>query len=94
VPGNLLNVNFMVKASKRFADSGGWGYAMFDYVAASDTFKPGDSTGTPPQGERRQVRVRVPHESEDERLRFYGLRQKVNRFEGYVSRFEEQKFNR
>jgi hypothetical protein len=23
---------------------------MFDYVAASDTFKPGDSTGTPPQG--------------------------------------------
>jgi hypothetical protein len=38
VPGNLLNVDFMVKDSKRFADSGGWGYAVFDYDAASDTF--------------------------------------------------------
>jgi hypothetical protein len=50
VPGNLLNVDFMEKDSKRFADSGGWGYAVFDYDAASDTFKPGTSTGTPPQG--------------------------------------------
>jgi Cytochrome P460 len=50
VPGNLLNVDFMVKDSKRFADSGGWGYAVFDYDAASDTFKPGTSAGTPPQG--------------------------------------------
>ena len=50
VPGKLLNVDFMVKDSKRFADSGGWGYAVFDYDSASDTFKPGDSTGTPPQG--------------------------------------------
>jgi hypothetical protein len=71
VPGRLVNVDFMVKDSKRFADSGGWGYAVFDYDAASDTFKPGTSAGTPPQGERRQVRVRVPHESEDERLRFH-----------------------
>ena len=50
VPGNLLNVDFMVKDSKRFADSGGWGYAVFDYDAASDTFKPGTTAGTPPQG--------------------------------------------
>ena len=50
VPGNLLNVDFMVKDGKRFADSGGWGYAVFDYDAASDTFKPGTSAGTPPQG--------------------------------------------
>jgi len=50
VPGNLLNVDFMVKDSQRFADSGGWGYAVFDYDAATDTFKPGDKTGTPPQG--------------------------------------------
>ena len=27
----------MVKDSKRFADSGGWGYAVFDYDAASDS---------------------------------------------------------
>src|SRR5215468_7586790 len=50
VPGTLVNVDFMVKDSKRFADSGGWGYAVFDYDAASDTFKPGTSASTPPQG--------------------------------------------
>ena len=50
VPGKLVNVDFMVKDSKRFADSGGWGYAVFDYDAASDTFKPGTMAGTPPQG--------------------------------------------
>jgi Cytochrome P460 len=50
VPGKLVNVDFMMKDSKRFADSGGWGYAVFDYDAASDTFTPGTMTGTPPQG--------------------------------------------
>ena len=50
VPGNLVNVDFMVKDSKRFADGGGWGYAVFDYNAASDTFTPGTTAGTPPQG--------------------------------------------
>ena len=50
VPGTLLNVDFMVKDSKRFADSGGWGYAVFDYNAKSDTFTPGTEAGTPPQG--------------------------------------------
>jgi hypothetical protein len=50
VPGALLNVDFMVKDSKRFGDSGGWGYAVFDYDPASDTFKPGTLAGTPPQG--------------------------------------------
>jgi hypothetical protein len=50
VPGELVNVDFMVKDSKRFADSGGWGYAVFDYNAASDSFAPGTTVGTPPQG--------------------------------------------
>jgi hypothetical protein len=50
VPGKQLNVDFMVKDSKRFADGEGWGYAVFDYDAASDTFKPGTMAGTPPQG--------------------------------------------
>ena len=50
VPDKLENVDFMVKDSKRFADSGGWGYAVFDYDAASGTFKPGTSASTPPQG--------------------------------------------
>jgi hypothetical protein len=50
VPNKLLNVDFMVKDSKRFADGGGWGYAVFDYDAASDTFKPGTLASKPPQG--------------------------------------------
>jgi hypothetical protein len=49
VSGELVNVDFMVKDSKRFADSGGWGYAVFDYNAASDSFTPGTTAGTPPQ---------------------------------------------
>jgi len=50
VTGDLVNVDFMVKDSKRFADSGGWGYAVFDYDGATDSFKPGTTAGTPPQG--------------------------------------------
>jgi hypothetical protein len=50
VPGRLVNVDFMVKDEKRFADTGGWGYAVFDYDSASDTFKPGTSASEPPQG--------------------------------------------
>jgi hypothetical protein len=50
VPGKLVNVDFMVKDSKRFADSGGWGYAVFDYNGASDSFTPGTTAGMPPQG--------------------------------------------
>jgi len=49
VPGPLHDVDFMVKDSKRFADSGGWGYAVFDYDAASDKFTPGTLAGQPPQ---------------------------------------------
>jgi len=40
----------MVKDSKRFADSGGWGWAVFVYDAASDTFRPGTLADEPPQG--------------------------------------------
>jgi hypothetical protein len=50
VPGTLHDVDFMVKDGKRFADSGGWGYAVFEYDAASDTFTPGTLAGNPPQG--------------------------------------------
>ena len=49
VPGALQNVDFMEKDSKRFADSGGWGWAVFEYDAASDTFRPGTSADRPPQ---------------------------------------------
>ena len=50
VPGTQHDVDFMVKDSKRFADSGGWGYAVFDYDAKSDTFAPGTLDDSPPQG--------------------------------------------
>ena len=50
VPGSQHDVDFMVKDSKRFADSGGWGWAAFEYEAASDTFRPGNSSDKPPQG--------------------------------------------
>jgi hypothetical protein len=49
VPGTQHDVDLMVKDSKRFADSGGWGYAVFEYDAASDTFKPGTTADKPPQ---------------------------------------------
>ena len=50
VPASLHDVDFMVKDSKRFADSGGWGYAEFEYEAASDTFRLGTLADQPPQG--------------------------------------------
>src|SRR5262245_7489709 len=50
VPASLHDVDFMVKDSKRFADSGGWGWAAFKYDAASDTFKPVTQSDEPPQG--------------------------------------------
>jgi len=40
VPDTLHDVDLMAKDSKRFADSGGWGYAQFNYDNASDTFTP------------------------------------------------------
>jgi hypothetical protein len=49
VPDVQHDVDFMVKDSKRFADSGGWGWAVFEYDAASDKFRPGTVDDTPPQ---------------------------------------------
>jgi hypothetical protein len=50
VPSTLHDVDFMVKDSKRFADGGGWGYAVFRYDTAADAFRPGTLTDQPPQG--------------------------------------------
>jgi hypothetical protein len=49
-PSTQSDVDFMVKDSKRFSDSGGWGYGAFDYDAATDTFKPATTASSPPQG--------------------------------------------
>src|ERR1700736_5937698 len=49
VPGTLHDVDFMVKDSTRFADSGGWGWAVFNYDPVSGTFTPGTEADKPPQ---------------------------------------------
>lgn len=43
IPGTLAGIGCMVKDSTRFPDTNGWGYAQFDYDAASDTFAPNTS---------------------------------------------------
>ena len=40
VPGAQTEVSFMVKDSKRFTDTNGWGYATLQHDASSDTYKP------------------------------------------------------
>ncbi len=45
VPDTLQDVFLIEKDSKRFPNTQGWAYAVFDYQPASDTFKP-DPTGT------------------------------------------------
>ena len=46
VPDTFTQAFFIEKDSTRFPDSGGWGYALFNYDAASDTFRP-DGSGVP-----------------------------------------------
>ena len=50
VPGTLHDVDFMVKDSKRFKDSAGWGWAAFEYDTATHTFSPATTEAKPPQG--------------------------------------------
>ena len=44
MPDTLHDIDFMVRDSKRFANTGNWGWAQFNYDSASDTFKP-EGTG-------------------------------------------------
>jgi hypothetical protein len=48
VPGDLEQVEFIVKDSKRFADTHGWGYGMFVYDTASGMFSPANELSKPP----------------------------------------------
>jgi hypothetical protein len=50
VPDTLHDVDFMLTDGKRFADSGGLGWAAFKYDAASDTFTTATFADNPPQG--------------------------------------------
>src|SRR6202451_2840665 len=49
VPGDLAQVEFIVKDRKRFSDTHGWGYAMFDYDAASGKFAPATKASKTPE---------------------------------------------
>ena len=50
VPGDLAQVELIEKDSKRFSDTHGWGYGMFDYDVASGTFRPATLASKPPVG--------------------------------------------
>jgi hypothetical protein len=47
VPGAQTEVAFMVKDSKRFKDTNGWGYATLSYDAASNTYRPKSGQSDP-----------------------------------------------
>jgi hypothetical protein len=49
VTGDLDDVDFMVKDSVRFADSGGWGYGAFRYDPAKESWRPFTTSDQPPQ---------------------------------------------
>ncbi len=84
MPGALHDVDFMVKDSKRFADSGGWGYAVFKYDAASDTFRPGTTADQPPQANDAKCGVACHTIVKTQGLRFHGVREAVNKDAPYL----------
>ena len=45
VPNKLQDIFLIEKDNKRFPKTSGWGYAKFNYAAATDSFTP-DGTGT------------------------------------------------
>jgi mono/diheme cytochrome c family protein len=50
LPDTQHDVDLMLKDSKRFSDSGGWGYGAFEYDPASNVFRLADLKDKPPQG--------------------------------------------
>lgn len=58
VPDTLADLFFMEKDSKRFPETGGWGYAQFDYAPASASFT-ADKAGTPNCGQVCHVAVKA-----------------------------------
>lgn len=58
VPDTLADLFFMEKDSRRFPETGGWGYAQFDYDPASATFT-ADKAGTPNCGQVCHVAVKA-----------------------------------
>jgi hypothetical protein len=76
VGGELHDVDFMLKDSKRFADGNGWGYGAFLYDPASKTYKPATEADNPPQGNDAKCGVACHTAAKDRDYVFthYGLR--------------------
>ena len=47
--GRLAVLLHQRPSARQIVDSGGWGYAAFDYNAATGKFSPGTEDSTPPQ---------------------------------------------
>jgi Cytochrome P460 len=58
VPDTLADLFLMEKDTKRFPTTGGWGYAQFDYDAATAAYAP-DKAGTPDCGNVCHVAVKA-----------------------------------
>jgi hypothetical protein len=58
VPDTLADLFFMEKDSKKFPETGGWGYAQFDYDPVSASFT-ADKAGTPNCGQVCHVAVKA-----------------------------------
>ena len=80
VPGTQHDVDFMVKDTKRFADSAGWGWAAFEYDAAADTFKPATTSDKPPQNNDAKCGFACHTTVKNQRLRLHKLRPPLNRW--------------
>ena len=59
IVGSLLEPLARLGVVFRFSDSGGWGWAAFDYDEASGTFRPASVQAA--SRKRREVRAGVPH---------------------------------
>ncbi len=72
IPESLQDIFFIEKDRKRFPNTKGWAYAVFDYNPASDKFSA--------QCDRyRQLRVHVPHDRGEKGLHFHRVRESVSR---------------
>jgi hypothetical protein len=58
VPGDLAEVAFMLKDSKRFPERDGWGYATFQYDSASDSWNAKSDDGASCHGCHTLVKAR------------------------------------
>ena len=78
VPGALHDVDFMVKDSKRFADSGGWGYAAVRVRRRDRGLQARRHVGLAAAGARRQMRLRLPYDRGGQGLRLHRLPEAVS----------------